>query len=226
MTLDEHDHNYRISVWDRKPLSWLAFLQSRRAATRTKAKERVRMKQITTMGRVAVVLVLGLLAAAGASCSKDRTADEMLTLNFWEFDQNQVTGWRPYADRGEYERAADLIDYYLAHRPDLIEAQRGYLHLHAGKLRAYAGDDRRALDHLQQAVVAPDSMPDRFPRSFNALAAGTRAFVAGDMEGVRANLAAIRAMPVLAARDSMFLWSLEHLAAREGKTLREVELEE
>ena len=68
-------------------------------------------------------------------------------------------------------------------------------------------------------------MPDRFPRSFNALAAGTRAFIAGDMEGVQTSIEAIRSMPVLAPRDSMFLWSLEYLATQEGKTYREVELE-
>jgi len=183
------------------------------------------MKRFTAMRRVAMVLVLGLLAATGAGCAGDKTADDMLALDFWGFDQSQETGWRPYADRGEYERAADLIDYYLAHRSDLIEAQRGYLHLHAGELRAYHGDNRRALDHLALAVVSPDSMPDRFPRSFNALAAGTRAFIAGDMEGVRTSIEAIRVIPALTARDSMFLYSLEYLATKEGKTLREAEQE-
>jgi hypothetical protein len=111
--------------------------------------------------------------------------------------------------------AADLIDHYLAHRADLIEAQRGYPHLHAGELRSYHGDDRRALDHLAQAVVTPDSMPDHFPRSFNA----------GDMDGVRTSIEAIRTMPGLAKRDSMFLRALEYLATKEGKTYREAMLE-
>lgn len=183
------------------------------------------MKRFTTRRRLGVVLVLGLLAATGAGCAGEKTDKDMLVLDFWGFDQSMDSGWRPYAERGEYERAADLIDYYLAHRPGLIEAQRGYLHLHAGELRAYHGDNRRALDHLGLAFVEPDSMPARFPRSFNALAAGTRAFIAGDMEGVRTSIEAIRSMPVLAARDSMFLWSLEDLATKEGKTLREAELE-
>jgi len=116
------------------------------------------MKRVT-----AVVLVLGLLAATGAGCGGDQTAEGMLALDFWAFD------------------------------------------------------------HLALAVVTPDSMPDRFPHSFNALAAGTRAFIAGDMEGVRTSIEEIRAMPVLAPRDSMFLWSLEFLETKEGKTLREAE---
>jgi len=146
------------------------------------------MKHFTMRRRLAVVLFIGSMVATGAGCAGDQAADEMLALDFWAFDQSQTTGWRPYAERGEYERAADLIDHYLAHRSDLIEAQRGYLHLHAGELRAYHGDDRRALEHLAQAVVSPDSMPDRFPRSFNALAAGTRAFIAprGRVRSLRA----------------------------------------
>ena len=183
------------------------------------------MKRFKIEQRVIVVLVLGLVVATGINCAGDQTAKDMLELDFWGFDQSQTTGWRPYAERGEYERAADLIDYYLAHRSDLIEAQRGYLHLHAGELRAYHDDNRRALDHLAQAVVTPDSMPDRFPRSFNALAAGTRAFIAGDMEGVRNSIEVIKALPALSPRDSMFLWSLEYLETREGKTYREAELE-
>jgi hypothetical protein len=94
-----------------------------------------------------------------------------------------------------------------------------------GRLHAEQFHLATLLDHLALAVVTPDSMPDRFPHSFNALAAGTRAFIAGDMEGVRTNIEAIRAMPVLAPRDSMFLWSLEYLVTKEGKTYREAELE-
>lgn len=175
--------------------------------------------------RIAMVLGLGLLAATHAGCTHDRTADEMLALDFWGFDQSQVTGWRPYADRGDYGRAADLIDHYLAHRSDLIEAQRGYLHLHAAELRSYQGDERRALEHLELAVVTPDSMPDLFPRSFNALVAGTRAFILGDMPELNASIEAIKSMPALAARDSMFLWSLEYLATKEGTTYQDALLE-
>lgn len=203
------------------------------------------MKPIIEKRRVAVFVVLGLLAAIGASCSgektagdkaadnkttrdkmmEDKTAVEMVALNYWQFDQDVNGGWRPYADGGEYARAADLIDHYLAHRTNLIEAQVGYLHLHAGELRAYDGDNKRALEHLAQAYVRPDSMPARFPRSFNALAAGTLAFIAGDMEGVQKAAEAIRALPTLSMRDSMFLWSLEYLTTKEGKTYKEAEEE-
>ena len=188
--------------------------------------------------RMAAVLIVGVLAAVGAGCGgedaedvadqtdedvKDEVAEKMLALDFWEFDQSLETGWRPYAEREEYEWAADLIDHYLAHRINLIEAYRGYLHLHAGQLRAYHGDDRRALDHLDQAYVTPDSMTDRFPRSFNHHAAGERAFMRGDMAGVRAAAEEIRAMPAMSSRDSMFLESLEFLATQEGKTYKEAE---
>jgi len=91
------------------------------------------MKRFKMKRRAAAVLVLGLLVATGIDCAGDQAAKDMLELDFWGFDQSQTTGWRPYAERGEYERAADLIDYYLAHRSGLLEAQRGYLHLHAGE---------------------------------------------------------------------------------------------
>jgi len=184
------------------------------------------MKLFTAKRRAAGLLLAGMLAATAAGCKSDRTADEMLGLDFWAFDQSWETGWRPVAERGEYARAADLIDHYLAHRPGLTAAERGYLHIHAGELRAYQGDDRRALDHMAQAFVSPDSMPDRFPRSFNAMAAGTRAFMTGDMAAVRASVETIRSLPVLSARDSMFLQGMEYLTTMEGKTYREAMLEE
>jgi hypothetical protein len=179
--------------------------------------------------RVAGILVILLVVAFGAGCgdgggseqAADPVNDQMLALDYWQFDQNPETGWRPYAERQEYAYAADLIDHYLAHRGDLIAAHRGYLHLHAGQLRAYAGDDARALEHLDQAYVHPDSMTDRFPRSFNHLAAGERAFIRGDMAGVRAAAEDIRAMPAMAARDSMFLEGMDYLLTQEGKSYRE-----
>ena len=184
------------------------------------------MRRNTAARQAAGLLLVSLLAATAAGCARDDTADAMLDLDFWAFDQSWETGWRPVAERGEYGRAADLIDHYLAHRPGLNAAERAYLHNHAGELRAYQGDDRRALDHLAQAYVAPDSMPDRFPRSFNAMAAGTRAFMTGDMAGVRASVEAIRSLPVLSARDSMFLQGMEYLTTMEGKTYREAMLAE
>jgi hypothetical protein len=183
----------------------------------------------TTVSSAALAPAVLVLVLIGPGCgdgggkaqATDPVAESMLDLDYWEFDQGLDTGWRPYAQGKEYERAADFIDHYLAHRGDLVAAQRAYLHLHAGQLRAYHGDDTRALAHLDQAYVIPDSMPDRFPRSFNALAAGTRAFMRGDMAGVRAAVEEIRNMPAMSARDSMFLEGMELLATQEGKSYRE-----
>jgi len=44
-------------------------------------------------------------------------------------------------------------------------------------------DDRLALDPQQLAHVTPDSMPARFTRSFNDMAAGTRASMTSDLAG-------------------------------------------
>ena len=179
--------------------------------------------------RAVGILAILLMVPAGAGCgdrggknqAADPVAQEMVALDYFGFDQSPDTGWRPYAERKEYGRAADFIDHYLAPRGDLIAAQRAYLHLHAGQLRAYAGDEARALEHLDQAYVDPDSMPDRFPRSFNALVSGERAFMRGDMAGVRAAAEEIRAMPGLTGRDSMFLEGVELLLTQEGKSFRE-----
>ena len=60
---------------------------------------------------IAGPLVLATLCLLTLGCSNNDLHEEMLALDFWGFDQDPVGGWRPYADRDEFETAADLIDH-------------------------------------------------------------------------------------------------------------------
>lgn len=161
---------------------------------------------------LAVTILLALTGCGGQ--------DAYLDLAWEDFDQNPERGWRPLAEKGDYPGAALMIESYLDHRDDLLAAQRGYSHFHAGQLWALNGEYDRALEHIDQATVT--DMPAEFPRSFNALARGTAAFLRGDMVAVRAARDQAAALPEMTERDRMFLGALELLADSEGLSYLEV----
>jgi hypothetical protein len=163
--------------------------------------------------------VAALLLIAAAGC-RGEAPDAYLQLSWEEFDQTPTSGWRPLAAGGDYAGAARMIEAYLERHDDLPAPQRGYSLFHAGQLWALHGDTERALAHIDRATV-PD-MPPEFPRSFNALVAGTRGFLRGDTATVRAARDRVAALPDRTARDDEFLEALELLARSEGLTYREV----
>ena len=133
------------------------------------------------------------------------------------------TGWRPIADKGEYLRAAGLIEHYLANKLELEPGQTGYLRFHAAVLCAYEKQDGRAIAHLREASV--DSMPPELPQSWNYLVKGTLGFMLTDMESVRSARDEIAAMTTMSARDSSFLEALEFLSTKEGMSYWEATAE-
>jgi hypothetical protein len=163
----------------------------------------------------AVVLVL-----AGTSCESDSPQKNLLHLTYLQFDQNPDSGWRPVAEREDFMGAARMIELYLEGKEGLEEAEIAYLHFHAGQLWALHGEYEKAINHIDRAHVA--AMPAGFPQSFNALVAGTRAFLVGNMEAVRSARDDVKAMSALTMRDSTFLGALEHLSTQEGRTYYEV----
>jgi len=172
-----------------------------------------------------LIVFASLIVALASGCSsKDAEAEEMLQLNWWEFDQSSDKGFRPYADRGEYARAAELIEYYVSHKEGLNQGQIGYSTFHAAVLCAYEDRYDHAIELLHHASV--DSMPEGFPQSWNAVVKGTLGFMLKDMDAVRSAREDILAMPALSSRDSSFLTGIEHLIASEGMTYREATREE
>lgn len=165
------------------------------------------------------ILVAVLVLAAAAGC-RGEEHESYLQLSWDEFDQTATSGWRPVAARSDYADAARMIETYLERHRDLPAPQRGYCLFHAGQLWALHGDTDRALAHMDRASVA--QMPPEFPQSFNALVAGTRAFLRGDMAAVRAARDKVAAMSGLTSRDVEFLEALDLLACSEGLTYREV----
>jgi len=148
----------------------------------------------------------------------------MLQLTWREFDQSPNTGFRPYADRGEYARAVELIEYYLSHKKGLNQGEIAYSRFHAAVLCAYEDRYDRAIELLRHASV--DSMPEGFPQTWNALVKATLGFMLEDMDAVRSAREDIMAMQALSSRDSSFLVGIEHLIASEGLTYREATREE
>lgn len=160
-----------------------------------------------------------IVFAAGLGCGTGGE-DAFLRLSWEDFDQNPSSGWRPLAEQKDYAGAAHMIETYLSQRDDLLPAQRGYSRFHAGQLWAIHGETDKALILFDKATVT--DMPPEFPRSFNALVAGTRSFLRKDMATVRAARDEVAAMPGLTSRDSMFLEALELLSHSEGLTYHEV----
>lgn len=170
--------------------------------------------------RIVLLLCAGTIVVLGGGCgSGDNSASEILELSWREFDQSPGAGWRAIADRGEYARAAKLIEYYLENKAGLEHGQIAYLHFHAAVLHGYEDDYEPAIAHLRLASV--DSFPPGFPQSWNALVKGELAFMLKDMDGVRSARDEVAAMPSLTARDSMFLKGLEYLSTVEGMSYSE-----
>ena len=172
--------------------------------------------------RVLIVMLLfvGATAALVGGCdSGEGSPSEMLELSWREFDQSLDSGWRPIADREEYARAAELIEYYLENKSGLEQGQIAYLHFHAAVLHGYEDKNEQAIEHFRSASV--DSFPAGFPQSWNALVKGELAFMLKDMDSVRSARDEIAAMQSLSARDSMFLKGLELLSTKEGMSYSE-----
>lgn len=172
--------------------------------------------------RVCIVMLLcagATTAWVGGCGSAGDSPSDMLELSWREFDQSPGAGWRAIADRGEYARAAKLIEYYLENKSGLEQGQIAYLHFHAAVLHGYEDNNEKAIEHLGSASV--DSFPAGFPQSWNALVKGERAFILKDMEAVRSARDEIAAMQSLTARDSMFLMGLELLATKERMSYSE-----
>jgi hypothetical protein len=172
--------------------------------------------------RVLIVMLLfvGATAALVGGCdSGEGSPSEMLELSWREFDQSLDSGWRPIADREEYARAAELIEYYLENKSGLEQGQIAYLHFHAAVLHGYEDKNEQAIEHFRSASV--DSFPPGFPQSWNALVKGELAFMLKDMKGVRSARDEVAAMQSLTARDSMFLMGLELLSTKEGMSYSE-----
>ena len=211
-------YNYHRLTTNR--MEWPAISQLRGPySRRNQEDETVKLKK-------PMFVFLGCLftAIAVLGCQSDIDKTEILKLTYMEMDQSPDTGFRPIADRGDYESAASIIDTYLEGKDGLTALQKGYLHLHASQLWAFHGDDTKSIAHIEQAFVRP--LPADFHQTYNIYIEGTRAFMLGDIEAVRKARDQAKAMNNLSYRDSTFLDSLEELSKLEGMTYREAAFSE
>jgi len=139
-------------------------------------------------------LFLALAVAMGASaeppqapdCSYDRAA--MLAMEPGMFDQDMEGGWRPLADRGCTQEAADLLAAYAA-----LPKATGNTTLiwHEGQLRAELGQTAQAIALMQRTYKPKDTDPGYW----NAYVDGTIAFLRRDRSGLEKARAALVAIP-------------------------------
>lgn len=137
----------------------------------------------------AVVVSATAHAADATSCViNDDVRKLALTLSWEDFDQksDNPASFRAFALRACYREAAELIEYYLANKPNLDESQQRNSRFHAGQMYGHAGDERRALELIRSARWP--EQPANAALDWNSYVAGVVAFLEKD----RAALSAAR----------------------------------
>src|SRR5260370_22307817 len=132
------------------------------------------------LSTLAGLFFCAFLGGCVAPASTQRTA--MLSLPYSEFDQSYGSGFRLFYDRGEYLKAAVLIeDYIKAHR-ELIAGQQKFLHLHAAQMFALGSESTREVKHLDLAL-SHEKTRELGP-NWNDMLAATRAFLMHDRKAL------------------------------------------
>src|SRR6266478_3027104 len=128
------------------------------------------------LSTLAGIFFCAFLGGCAAPASTQRIG--MLSLPYNEFDQSYGSGFRLLYDRGEYLKAAVLIEDYLKAHRELTVGQQKFLHLHAAQLFALGNETSRAVEHLDQAVS--HGKTSELGPSWNDMLAATRAFLTHD----------------------------------------------
>ncbi len=142
---------------------------------------------MSTIPRQALILpVFSLANATEASrnaVGQESSRENLLELNFEQFDQDMEGGWRVFADNKKYGEAARMIEAYLECRSDLTPANKRILHFHAGQMWAMGERKTLAIEHFEKSTQPRDN---DFMR-WNAYVEGTIAFLKQDMAKLRAS---------------------------------------
>src|SRR6266567_4797667 len=125
------------------------------------------------LSTVAGIFFCAFVGGCAAPVSTERIA--MLSLPYNEFDQSYGSGFRLLYDRGEYLKAAVLIEGYLKAHRELTVGQQKFLHLHAAQLFALGSESSRAVEHLDLAL-SHEKTSELGP-NWNDMHAATRAFL-------------------------------------------------
>ena len=159
------------------------------------------------------------LAETGACASTfARMMKTAPALPYQKFDQTPGEGWRLLAEQQScFAEAGQLIDAYLAGRPDLRDSQKVNLAFHAGQVYAFAGKEPEAVKRFRGAIVNP-SAPPEFRWSEYVLA--TIAFLEHDAEGLVRNRDVIADAAAFAPNQSN-LQIVDRLIAGFGRPYRE-----
>jgi len=132
------------------------------------------------LSTLAGIFFCAFLGGCAAPVSTERIA--MLSLPYNEFDQSYGSGFRLLYDRGEYLKAAVLIEDYLKAHRELTAGQQKFLHLHAAQMFALGSESTRAVQHLDLAL-SHEKTRELGP-NWNDMLAATRAFLMHDREAL------------------------------------------
>ncbi|MDP5208375.1 hypothetical protein [Microbulbifer sp. 2205BS26-8] len=105
----------------------------------------------------------------------------VIRLEFWEFDQSQTDGWRPFYEAGCYQIAADLLIEYVNMNPALAN-KHVILNMHAGQMLASTGNYEKAKNYFSMSY---SPMKDKAWINWNAFVDATIAFINSDMPGLK-----------------------------------------
>src|SRR5258708_14600917 len=130
------------------------------------------------LSALAGIFFCAFLGGCATPVTTERTA--MLSLPYNAFDQSYGSGFRLLYDRGEYLKAAVLIEDYLKAHSELTSGQQKFLHLHAAQMFALGSESTRAVEHLDLAL-SHEKTPE-LGQNWNDMLAATRAFLTHDRE--------------------------------------------
>lgn len=122
-----------------------------------------------------------LFCLVNISCSD---YSRYLSMSYDEFDQTDGQGWRKFSTTGtkDYNKAAEIIEYYIANKKYIPKEDIYMLHWHAGQM--YAEDNKypQALEHFSKSFLVEVNLHDKY---WNNYVRATIAFLNKDLASLK-----------------------------------------
>lgn len=118
------------------------------------------------MNKWFIIYLSLILAVCCVSHDKDEIPgidkDELISMNWHDFDQTDHSGWRIFMDNKEYKTAAELIEKYLQSHPDLNPTYKKVSLFHKAQMLASAGEYQKATASFKQSFRGdPEAEEDK-----------------------------------------------------------------